>query len=189
MKIPSKPVFLSLSWLACLVATPAAAQLTQNAQIYLDGIGSIQAGMTITEAEQAGGIKLVKPGSGDRRGCYYIQPLNAALDVEFMVFGQGQGNPHHDRIVRVDINQSSTITTRSGAGIGTTEAEIKAMYPGQIKVTGNRYTWQSGGNDLTYMPRDAADKKYSLIFETLNGKVTQFRSGLADAVAQVERCR
>lgn len=180
------------SLLPLLVSIPTAAQLNNLEKLALDGIGPIRVGMTIAEAEKAAGIKLVEP---DRfranESCYYVQRQTGAPQVGFMVFS-GSGSKtmdrNYDRITRIDVDPGSSVTTLSGAGIGTTEAQVKAMYPGKIKATPHPYSGHDGGQYLTYMPRYLADQRYSLIFETYKGKVVRFRSGFADAVSQIEGC-
>jgi len=88
----------------------------------------------------------------------------------------------------VDIEDKSAITTLSGAKIGDTEARIKALYPGQIKVSPHKYTGDSGGHYLTFVPKDKSDRFYRLIFETDGKQVTNFRSGKLPEVEYVEGC-
>ncbi len=182
----------STALLTLLASIPTTAQLSNSEKLALDGIGQIRVGMTIAEAERAAGIKLVEP---DRfranESCYYVERQTGPRQVGFMVFS-GSGSKtmdrNYDRITRIDVDPESSVTTLSGAGIGTTEAQIQAMYPGKIKVTPHPYNGRNGGKYLTYMPRYAADQRYSLIFETDKGKVVRFRSGFADAVSQIEGC-
>ncbi|MBE9028253.1 hypothetical protein IQ266_00600 [filamentous cyanobacterium LEGE 11480] len=197
MKIRLTAVLLAgVGLLSLLAMMPAHARLTKKSKLYLDGLGPIQAGMTVAEAERAIGQQLMNPDlSGERLDmrCYYLPapntPPNGSASLNFMVYPAGDRiDRYRDRIVRVGIDRGSSITTLSGAAIGSTEAEIMAMYPGRIKVTRHHYTGDQGGKYLTYVPRAAANKKYSLVFETLNGKVTSFRSGLADAVSRIEGC-
>lgn len=90
------------------------------------------------------------------------------------------------RIARVDILRNQKITTLSRAKIGDSEARIKALYPQQIIVTPHQYVPK--GHYLTFIPKDPADQKYRLIFETDGQKVTQFRAGLLPEIAFVEGC-
>ena len=68
------------------------------------------------------------------------------------------------QIARVDIYGNSRITTVRGAKIGDSEDRIKSLYPGQIRVTPHEYV--RGGHYLTFVPRDASDRQYRLVFET-----------------------
>lgn len=67
-----------------------------------------------------------------------------------------------DRIVRVDISKER-VTTIRGVKKGDTEDKILKLYPGDIQVV----TGLIGGGmkRFTFVPKDAADKKYRLIFQ------------------------
>jgi hypothetical protein len=145
----------------------------------INGIHPIRIGMTVMEATKAVGLPARTEGDVASQGCFYYRFQGGVPGVLMMVMG--------DRIVRVDIGSDSKITTRSGAGIGSTEAQIKALYPGQIEVTPHPYI--SGGHYLTFVPKSAADRKYRIIFETdATGKVTTFRAGQMPQVGAIEGC-
>lgn len=162
-----------------LVMMPASgqSQLTAASKVAIDGIGPIRVGMTIQQAEASARIRLLSPGSklGD---CWYVKPQDGPRDVSFMVIG-GQ-------IARVDIYGNSRITTVRGAKIGDSEDRIKSLYPGQIRVTTHEYV--RGGHYLTFVPRDASDRQYRLVFETDGRRVKQFRAGRLPEVEYVEGC-
>lgn len=135
--------------------------------------------MTVIEATKAVGLPARTEGDLASQGCFYYKFQGGVPGLSMMVVG--------NRIVRVDIDQSSKITTRSGAGIGSTEDQIKALYPGQIEVTPHPYV--QGGHYLTFVPKSAADSKYRIIFETdQKGKVTEFRAGQVPEVTAIEGC-
>ncbi len=152
--------------------------LSRRSLVAIDGIDSVRVGMTVEEAEAATGMSMLSMGEGGSPGCSYVRP-QGINGLAFMVT-EGQ-------ISRVDVMADSPIKTLSGAGIGSTEAEIKAMYPGQIEVSPHEYV--SGGHYLTFVPNDNADRDYRLVFETdENGVVTMFRSGKLSEVTWVEGC-
>lgn len=93
------------------------------------------------------------------------------------------------RISRVDIT-SERMTTIRGAKIRDTEERIFALYPGQIQATRHPYVGgpPRNGKYLTFIPRDAADRNYRLIFETSNNQVRSFRSGKLPEVEYIEGC-
>lgn len=189
--------FLALLIAAVLALTfmalPIFAQtrLTEQSKVVIDGIGPIRVGMTVAEAESASRMKLVeKGGRAGMGGCYSLSPQKGPQYMGLMVIGKDniRINRTQDRIARVDIYKGSSVSTLSGAKIGDTEARIKALYPGQIKVTPHQYTGPQGGHYLTYTPKDFNDKDFRIVFETLKGRVTQFRSGKLPEVAYVEGC-
>lgn len=177
-----------------LIALPlgAKSQLSEQSKVVIDGIGPIRVGMTVAEAEATAQVQLVEKGSrAGTGGCYYLWPKTGPKQLGLMVISNradGRIVRSQDRIARVDIYKGSAISTLRGAKIGDTETRIKALYPGQIKVTPHHYTGRSGGHYLTFVPKDAADQSFRLIFETLNGRVTQFRSGQRPEVEFVEGC-
>lgn len=194
MKIVNRAAVIAVATVMtqALATIPTNAGPANDSRLALDGIGSIRVGMTIAEAEKASGMRLYEPGRfRASEGCYYVQPQSQSPKIAFMVFSGSSSqrmNRATDRIVRIDIDRDSPMRTLSGIGVGASEAQVKATYAGRIKVSEHPYTGRNGGKYLTYQPQHLADQRYSLIFETLNGKVVQFRSGFADAVAQIEGC-
>ncbi|WP_009632185.1 hypothetical protein [Synechocystis sp. PCC 7509] len=161
-------------------ATSAQTKITNQSRLAINGIGSIRVGMTVTEASRASGTKLVSSGDYIEKSCYYVQPQGAPKGLGFMVT--------EGRIARVDVYNKSSVTTLSGAKIGDSEARIKALYPGQIKVSAHKYTGDSGGHYLTFVPKDKSDRNYRVVFETDGKRVTNFRSGKLPEVEYVEGC-
>jgi phage tail sheath protein FI len=189
----SRGLWVGSVFAVTVLALPLFAQgrLTEQSKVAIDGIGPIRVGMTLAEAEKSAGVQLIEKGGRASSGCYYVWPKTGPQDLGFMVSSDRadeQMIKSKDRISRVDVFRNSRITTLSGAKIGDTEARIKALYPGRIRVTPHEYTGHRGGHYLTLMPKDAADKNYRVVFETLNGRVTQFRSGRVPEVEYVEGC-
>jgi hypothetical protein len=171
-----------------LLAQP---QLTEQSKLAIDGIGPIRVGMTVAQAEKSANVTLIEKGGRAGTSCYYLWPKTGPQGLGLMVISPSEEKPilrNQDRIARVDIFNNSPMTTLRGAKIGNTEAQIKALYPGQIQVTTHQYTGTQGGHYLTFIPKDAADKDYRIVFETLKGRITQFRSGKLPEVGYVEGC-
>ena len=93
------------------------------------------------------------------------------------------------RIARIDISDKR-ITTIRGAKIGDSEDRIISLYPGQIQITKNPLAARQEANSkyLTFVPKDAADKNYRLIFQTALNQVIHFRSGKLPEVEFIEGC-
>jgi hypothetical protein len=145
-------------------------------KVGLRSIGPLRYGMSLSEASSALGetlkVDLTEPGES----CDYVRPSAAPWGVSFMVI---------DTVVeRVDVSEGD-VTTVSGAHIGSTEAEIKALYPGHIEVQPHPYTGPEG-HYLIYVPRDPADTTLRIIFETDGDKVTMYRAGRRPAVEYIE---
>ncbi|MBD2243998.1 hypothetical protein [Nostoc sp. FACHB-888] len=178
----SKAKLLTLASLTLAVSSltvgtvVARTKLTNQAKLFINGIGTVRVGMTVSQAAKAAGIKLV--GDRPNNNCYYVKPQNEPKNVSFMVT--------KGRISRVDVRQNTQITTLKGAKIGHTEAQIKSLYPEQIQVTPHKYV--QGGHYLTFIPKDRADQNYRVVFETDGKLVMQFRSGKLPEVEFVEGC-
>jgi hypothetical protein len=167
-----------------------------SAYLNPQGFGAIQVGMTVEEAAQAVGTPLIAlDGNAPHvdESCSYVKLQNGLEGLELML--------NNDRIVRVDVvsqtireikgqpvevdltNKVSQITTQDGAKVGDTEAQIQALYPGQLQVSEHKYV--TGGHYLTLTP---ANSSYRLIFETDGDRVTSIRAGQIPEVDWVERC-
>jgi hypothetical protein len=165
--------------LATLAIETSLAKLSNQSKLLLNGIGDVPIGLTVAETAKAAGIKLVPlDDSSPKEACYYLKPQKGLKDVGFMVVD--------GKVARVDVWRESKVTTLRGAKIGDSEARIKSLYPGQIKVTPHEYT--TGGHYLTFTPKDKADKNYRLVFETDGKRVTQMRSGKLPEVSYIEGC-
>ena len=181
---PQPEVFLQLPQTAAKSPKPTETaesftkKLTNEAKVTIAGLGPIQVGMTLAEASKAAAIAFVPVGGSANLGCRYFQPKEGPEGIGLMVV--------NDRIIRIDIWPGSSITTLSGAGINSTEAEIEALYPGQIEISSHKYT---DGQYLTFIPEDGVANRYRLVFETDGeGRVTQFRAGQFPAVTWIEGC-
>jgi len=179
-KVNTSIVLMSLIIVLCLShLVNAQAKLTEQSKVVLNGIGAIRVGMTVNQAAQTGGTKLVQIGSGgEENGCLYFQPQREPKGVSFMVI--------NGKIARIDIKETQRITTVKGAKIGDTETRIKSLYPRQIQVSPHKYV--QNGHYLTFVPKDNADKNYRLLFETDGTRVTRYRSGKLPEVEYVEGC-
>ncbi len=165
-------------------ATSASGQskLTEQSKLAINGIGPIRVGMTVDEASRAAGVKLVFVASGpDGISCSQFKPEGELKDIAFMVT--------KGRIARVEI-RDKRITTIRGARIGDTLDRIISLYPGQIQVIKAPLTSRPEGNSkhLTFVPKDAVDKNYRIIFETTFDRVREFRSGKLPEVEFLEGC-
>ena len=159
----------------------AQVQLTEQSKLAINGIGPIRVGMTVDEASRAAGVRLVNSISGgEEYGCLFFKP-EEPKNLNFMVT--------NGRIARITV-MNDRITTIKGAKIGDTEDRIIALYPGQIQVIRAplRVRENENSKNLTFVPKDAVDKNYRIIFETYNNKVSRFRSGKLPEVEFIEGC-
>jgi hypothetical protein len=134
------------------------------------GFGPIRPGMTVKQASKAFGIKLIS--EGDPEGdCGYVRAQRGFTDLGFMVIGV--------RIARVDTD-SRVYQTAEGARVGDTEARIKRLYRGGVKIEPHKYI------DGHYII--VGNGKSAIIFETDGKKVTMIRAGRYPEVGWVEGC-
>lgn len=138
--------------------------------------------MTLAEASAATGqdVRVTTPDYGT--DCRYAEADGGPAGLAFMVIG--------GRIVRIDafMDQSgpSVVRTLSGIGLGSSEADVLAAYPGRVEVSGHPYL--ETGRYLVFTPTDPAYGAFSMIFASDGERVTSFRSGETDAVGAIEGC-
>lgn len=178
--------FIFVAALFALVTLQTLAQTAQKAQrlpltsrstLAINGIGPIGVGMTVAEALKSLGRKITLGQRISDGDCRYAEPASGPKGVAFMVID--------GVIARIDVD-SKRIKTRKGIGIGDTEAQVMAAYPGQIKVT--THTYDDKGHYLTFVPKDRKDRNFRLVFETDGKRVTSFRAGRLPEVEWVEGC-
>lgn len=147
--------------------------LTEQSTVTLGGLRPVLVGMTVEEAEEAAQTRFSVQGEEDAR-CYFIVPDSGPDGVSFMVYD--------GKIARVDVTHGE-VTTKSGAGIGSTEDEVLELYGERIEVTDHQYV---EGHYLTFVPVDQTG--YRLVFETDGERVTSYRSGQLPMAEWVEGC-
>jgi hypothetical protein len=133
---------VTLTVFAVTVGTVIAqTKLTSQAKVTINSIGPVKIGMNLPEAAAAANTRL-SIGYAGSDSCYSLQTEGELKGVGFMVTKDDVKSRLQyitsDVIARVDVDYSN-ITTLSGAKIGDTEARIKSLYPGQIKVTPHTY--------------------------------------------------
>jgi hypothetical protein len=79
--------------------------------------------------------------------------------------------------------KSGTVKTAEGVGIGDSEQTINSAYKGQVVTQPAKYT---SGHRLIVTQKNGGNHR--IVFETENGKVTQFAAGREPAVEYVEGC-
>ncbi|MCE2720800.1 MAG: hypothetical protein ACK5RY_21500 [Dolichospermum sp.] len=166
----------------------AQTKLTSQAKVTINSIGSVKIGMNLPEAAAAAANTRLSVNYAGSDSCYYLETEGELKGVSFMVTKDDVKSRLQyvtsDVIARIDIDNPK-ITTVSGAKIGDTEARIKSLYPGQIKVTPHEYT---KGHYLTFIPKNKAEQNYRIVFETDGQRVTRYRAGKLPEVEYVEGC-
>lgn len=150
----------------------------------LRGMGVVQVGMTVAQAEAALGGPIEEYAGLET--CTYGGVAGDPSTPRFMIlFDEGE-DFSTGTIVRIELLEGQQ--TLSGIGIGSTRDEVLAAYGANIVASPHNYTSDQGGEYLTYVPTDGVDAQFRLVMETLDDRVTQVRSGLLPAVEWVEGC-
>ena len=154
-------------------------------RISLNGFGPIKVGMTVREASRVINRKLEfvdNAGGGTETGaCQYYRIKDGPSGLWFMVVSGS--------IARVDVDYDSKpgqFRTISGASIGDSEENIQHLYGKNITTQLHHY--EKNGKYYVFTPNDESDRKYRLVFETVNGRVQYIRAGRLPEVLGVEGC-
>lgn len=136
--------------------------LSENSTVSTVGLDTVAFGMTVARAQEAAGAFLIPTGPvGD---CYGVLADGGPDGVAFTVIG--------GTIERVDID-AGPVTTRSGIGVGTPEEVVTDLFGDQIERSVN----DDGTVDLVFVPSDAGDADYRVIFTVAAGEVLRYRAG------------
>lgn len=176
---------------------PAAAgtpgPLTPDSQLSPIGIGPVETGMTVEEAERAGGVALLPWADEYYPDCWYVVPEGWEGDddpaVSFLVRGDATTGERLGLITLVQVGSGST-STREGIRIGSTEQDVHEAYPGQVVATVDRL----GQRLLVYVPPQIGgpdlDFRYgAMAFESDGRQVTGIRAGaIAEVITLDEGC-
>lgn len=114
------------------------------------------------------------PPEGERPQCYTVQPASGPVGIHFTVMD--------GFIERVDIT-NPIITTRSGAGVGSSEADLIELFGDALEVEEI-----PGGRQITFVPTDASDRAFRIIWVTDGQFVISMRAGRTAIVTPWAPC-
>jgi hypothetical protein len=142
------------------------------------GVGPVEAGMTVGEAEQAAGRRFEIERDDDGAACY-AATVDGLPGLRVTVKGPA-GDPREGKVVKVEASDS-TWATVSDVRLGSTEAEVRRAY-------GSRAMASADATTYTVSVKDGG-QSYAVVFVMSERKVvTSLRSGEAAAVAAPEGC-
>lgn len=144
---------------------------TSSFRISAGGFGPVKTGMTVKQASKALKLKMFTTDGDPPSGCRYFRAGRRLPNISFMVLEGG--------VARVDTT-IRTYRTAEGARVGDTEAQIKRLYRGRLKIEPHKYI------DGYYLI--VGDAKSAIIFETDGKKVLVIRAGRYPEVEWVEGC-
>lgn len=151
--------------------------LTEASPVTTAGVGALTFGLTVPKAEQALGTRLL-PDTAFAAGaqCIVVKPEQGPDAVWFTVV--------RNTVERLDVRPPSKLRTRSGAGVGSTEAQLKTLFAEKLVVS-----TVGTAKRATYTPTDAANASFRIIFELdAAGAVTSYRVGRVGAVESLAPC-
>ncbi len=105
-------------------------RLDERSRFDSQGIGPIEAGMTVAEAEQVAGLRFTIDRDDATAPCYAAS-ADGVLGLRFVVQGPS-GDARDGKIVRVEATDA-TWSTISGARVGSSLEEVRRLYRGKIK--------------------------------------------------------
>ena len=170
--------------LALLVAVLPWRVIAMQWTATFDQVGPLRIGMSLAQVNQALGTYLVAPElpQADPTGrCVYLDPPRDPALGLMIIDG---------RLARIDVVKSG-IKTERGVSVGDTGYSVLAAYGSRVKVVAYGLPVKVGANfyyrqsDLTVLSTGGS---YGIRFETIEGKVTAYYSGTADAIQYSEGC-
>jgi hypothetical protein len=139
----------------------------------MTGLGAVRTGMTVDQV-----LPLLDWSGLERKQragkCWYLR-YDGPAAFRLMIID--------DRVARIELAGATHLHTFAGAGIGTTETQLQAMYGDRLDVQPHKYV--EGGHTITL--RSGAGTE-GLRFETERGAVTAVQAGPWEHLNLVEGC-
>jgi hypothetical protein len=152
-----------------------AKQLSADDRATTGRLGALKVGDAYADlAAAVGGSVEIHDDAETDGSCVWV--TIPTLDADISGLG-GDGRLHSLEI------DDPAIMTKSGLGIGSTEAEIQGAFPG--KITSDDHPYQPGGHYLTF---EAEDGSGSAVFETNGSTVSRYRIGEPGWTSAIEGC-
>ncbi len=167
------PLMKCVLFAAC-AAVAATATAASSWCLGLDGLGPIRAGMTVEQVMRLADFSGMerKTPAGE---CWYLNYRGGSSAFDLMIIG--------GVVVRLELKGESKLHTFTGARIGTSEDELKAMYGARLDVQPHKY--DTNGHTITLKSSGGG---HGLRFETSGGRVTAIQSGPWEHLNYVEGC-
>lgn len=137
-----------------------------------DGIGPLRVGVPLAAASRTLGEAL----RVTQAACDHVNPTKMPDGILLMVID--------DTVARVEVD-SAGIRTVEGAQVGDSESRVLELYGTRARIEPHKYTYPDGHYVVVTPPSDTLHR---IIFETLKGRVTNYRAGRVPAVQLVEGC-
>lgn len=160
--------------LAVCAAVAVSATAASSWCLGLNGLGPIRAGMTVEQVMRLAdfsGMERKEP-AGE---CWYLNYRGGSSAFDLMIIG--------GVVVRLELKGESKLHTFTGARLGTTEDELKAMYGSRLDIQPHKY--DTNGHTITLK---SSSGEHGLRFETSGGRVTAIQAGPWEHLNYVEGC-
>ncbi len=131
--------------------------------------------MTPQRVQEIVGPDVVEDPSGQTDDCRYLAGRNELEGISFMII-DGQ-------VARIEVDAAG-FQTLSGAGVGSTEEELRRLFGARLQVELHTYLGERG-HYLTLRSRGGG---YGVRFETEGGAVFRFYVGPWEHLLYVEGC-
>ena len=145
--------------------------------VHPQGIGPVQAGMSVAEASRVLGEPVAPDYDLYDTRCAHVTPRALPSGVDLMMVD--------DTVVRVEVTDT-TAYTAAGLGVGTPEAQLLARYAGRVRVRPHAYDGPEG--HYVIVDATATDTTHAIVFETDGRTVHRFRAGRRPEVEWIEGC-
>ncbi|WP_150131960.1 hypothetical protein [Dokdonella koreensis] len=161
---------------AMMVTAMGSAFAASPQRVAFTSIGKARVGMSEQALVRALGAPLthVAP-EAEEEGCYYAAGRGLPEGVILMMLNES--------LARIDVYEIG-VTTISGAGVGTSESELKRLYGSKLVQESHAYTGPEGH----YLTLRSPDGRYGIRFETDGRLVTKFYAGTEESIRYIEGC-
>jgi len=147
------------------------AQSVKDAPLTFIGLGAVHLGLSQAQLKSLG-FKVSEEPSG------YEECVEVTLNGDDKVLVMLE----NDRVTRVS-SYDSTIKTKLGINVGSTEGQVKRAYAKNIMIRPHQY--DDKGH---YLITKSSNGKYAIVFETDGAHVTGIHAGLEASAQYVEGC-
>ena len=145
-----------------------------DAKLTTVALGPIKVGMTLEEATAEAGTKLDTELSTGDESCRSYTPAGGPQGARILI---------SSGIVTGFAVNRNTVPTFSGIVVGDSAEKVRSIYGERIQVSPG-----DGGETLTYVPSDSADKT-RIVFETdSNATVVAMRAGRSSGAGGIANC-
>jgi hypothetical protein len=138
---------------------PDSPAFTEESTISTVGLDEVFFGMTADAAAEAAGTAWVAEPA-ENSECWLAAPINGPEGVQLMMW--------ENTVERIDVT-TAEITTRSGAGVGSTPDELRTLFGDRLD--------ESDPARLLFVPADEEDAEFRIVFEIVDGSVASYRAG------------